>query len=256
MPNTVLEKATAGVKTLGAFVNLSTTASVEVLALAGLDYVIIDTEHGPYDIDKATELIIACEARGITPFARVRAIERPAILKLLDAGAKGLIIPYLKSVDEAKKIVAWGKYRPIGDRGFGTTRSASYGYGQERAGGIMEFFAKMNAENLLIPQCETMECLNTIEEVAAVEGIDGIFIGPYDLSISMGVAGQFDHPQMLSAYARVLSATKAADKLCYILATNPTDAIAKLSQGFDGVVATDIGFLRSGAEAYLQGVLS
>ncbi|MCL2548204.1 MAG: aldolase/citrate lyase family protein [Symbiobacteriaceae bacterium] len=254
MTNTILVKASKGEKTLGAFVNINAPASVEILALAGLDYVIIDTEHGHYDIEKATELILAAEARGITAIARVRATERPAILKLLDAGAKGLLIPYIKTVAEAKQIVSWGKYRPVGDRGYGFTRAASYGHGQDEAGGIMEFFAAMNANTLLIPQCETAECLESIEEILAVPGIDGIFIGPFDLSISLGIAGQFGHETMLAAYSRVLKAAKDTGKLCYILATTPEDAKAKLAQGFDGVVSSDVGFLKSGAAEYVQGI--
>jgi len=254
MNNAVLTKATKGKKTLGAFVNINSPASVEILALAGLDYVIIDTEHGHYDIEKATELIITSEARGITPFARVRATERPAILKLLDAGAKGLLIPYIKTVAEAKQIVSWGKYRPIGDRGYGFTRASSYGHGADAAGGIAELFAAMNANTLLIPQCETVECLENIEDILAVPGIDGIFIGPFDLSISLGIAGQFNHEIMLAAYAKILKVAKDAGKLCYILATTPEDSKTKLAQGFDGVVSSDVGFLKNGAAEYVQGV--
>jgi len=254
MQNTVLDKTGRGEGTVGAFVNVGTAASVEILALAGLDFVIIDTEHGHYDIEKATELIIASEARGMTAFARVRATERPAILKLLDAGAKGLLIPYLKTVEEAERIVSWGKYRPLGDRGYGFTRAAGYGHTTDAAGGIEPFFTMMNARTLLIPQCETAECLEQIEAILAVPGIDGIFIGPFDLSISLGIAGQFENPRMLAAYDKVLKAAKAAGKLCFILATTPEDATLKLEQGFDGVVSSDVGFLKSGAAEYLGGI--
>ena len=253
MPNNITAKAAKGEFALGAFVNIGAVASVEILALGGLDFVIIDTEHGPFEVEKALELIMAAEVRGITPIVRARATERSAILKMLDAGAQGLLIPYIKSVEEAKQIVSWGKYRPTGDRGYSFTRSGNYGHSHEAAG-IMEFFAAKNAETLLIPQCETPECLAQIDAIAAVPGIDGIFIGPFDLSISLDIAGQFTNPMLTDAFQKVLQACQNAGKLCLNLATTPEDAKAKRAMGFHAVAASDVGFLRNGVSSYIQGI--
>ncbi|MCL2497814.1 MAG: aldolase/citrate lyase family protein [Symbiobacteriaceae bacterium] len=254
MVNRLKEKATRGEAALGAFIGISSIASVEILALGGLDFVIIDTEHGPFEVETALQLIMAAELRGLTPIVRARATERSALLKMLDAGGQGLLIPYLKSVAEAESIVSWGKYRPVGDRGYSFNRSGDYGLAQEAAGGIMEYFAQKNAATLLIPQCETAECLEQIESIVALPGIDGIFIGPFDLSISLGIAGQFDHPKLQEAFRRVLQACQAANKICLNLASTPEDALAKLAMGFHGVASTDIGFLKSGVSAFVQGI--
>ena len=250
--NVLKEKAAAGKPLVGAFVNISAAASVEVLALAGLDYVIIDTEHGPFDVNEALPLILAAEARGIVPWVRVRATERPALLKMLDAGAQGLMIPYIKSVEQAESLVSWGKYRPLGDRGYGFTRSGDYGHAQVEQGGMEPFFAASNQRTLLIPQCETRECLELIESIVGIDGIDGIFVGPVDLSIALGFPGQFEHPAMLQAFARVLKACQQANKLCFTLANTAEEARVKLSQGYHGVASTDLRFLSIAAAEYVQ----
>ena len=193
MKNILKEKLAGGGKALGSFFEIGGETAVEGLGYTGLDYIIIDTEHGPFDVESSINLIRAAELKGLTSFVRVKDISRPAILKNLDIGAMGLVVPCVETVDEAKKLVEWAKYYPLGKRGFFYARKAGYGY-EEFSKNIQGYFDTCNRETLLLPQCETKGCLDNIEEIAALDGVDGIFIGPYDLSVGLGIPAQFDKP--------------------------------------------------------------
>lgn len=182
----------SGEKTLGTFMELGTATAAECLGLAGLDYLIIDTEHGPFNPQSALDFIRAAKLYNITPLARVQEISRAAILKLLDVGAMGLIIPCVNTVEEAKTIVSYGKYAPVGERGVANTAGSGFWFEDYASHGMPAYFETSNRETLLFPQCETLGCLEHLEEIVILPGIDGIFVGPFDLSTAMGIPGQFD----------------------------------------------------------------
>ncbi len=117
MKNTLKAKIERGEKTVGTFFECGSTAVIESMGLAGLDYAVIDCEHGPFEAESVGEYVCAAERRGLTPLARVKEISRAAILKLLDVGAKGIIIPQVRTLDDVKTIVRYGKYIPMGERG-------------------------------------------------------------------------------------------------------------------------------------------
>ena len=213
MKNTAREKMLRGETTVGSFLEIASPTAAEALALAGFDYIIIDTEHGAGDPQSALDLIRCAKLYGTTPFARVQEISRAPILKMLDAGAMGLIIPQLNSLEEAKAVVRYGKYAPLGERG--VSGSAGTGFWQEDYArhGLPALFETANRETMLIPQCESLGCLEHLEEIVALPGIDGIFVGPYDLSTAMGIPGQFDHPDFLAALRRIQAVCQAAGKL-------------------------------------------
>lgn len=251
--NKIRAKMQEGKKVTGAFFGLDSTASVEVLGQAGLDFIMIDTEHGPIDVETASQFVIACELWGMTPFVRVKDHNRNSILKMLDIGAMGLLIPFIKTPDEVRELVGYGKYRPIGDRGFGPTRKN--GYAQDpMINKIEDYFEWANRETLLIPQCETVEALESIEEITAIEGVDGIFVGPFDLSVAMGIPKQFSAPVFVEAMQRVLAACKKNGKFCWTLGMTPQDAKAKFEMGFDGALALDTDFLAAGVRQYIEGI--
>lgn len=238
MQNTFLEKTKAGKKTIGTFFEIGQAAVGEVIALTDLDYFIIDCEHGPYDVESAGNVIRAAEGAGegkVTPLVRVKDSQRNSILKMLDIGAKGLIIPQVQSLEEIKQIVKYGKYYPVGDRGFAFTRNVKYGCAPEAKGTVQEYFDACNEKQLLIPQCETKGCLEEIEAITAVDGIDGIFVGPYDLSVALGIPAQFDKPEFKAALERILAAVKAAGKFCIIYADNEQVASERFKLGFDSI---------------------
>lgn len=253
--NTFKEKILAGIKTVGTFCELMSENVVEALGYAGLDYVVFDNEHSPIEAETNLALIRAAEYGGITPLARVKGISRPALLKLLDIGVQGLIVPNVKTVDDVKQLVSWSKYAPVGNRGFSASRKDGWGYMLNMS--IQDTMAFFNEQVLLIPQCETTEALESIEEIAAIDGVDGIFVGPYDLSIAMGIPGEFSNPDFVAALDRIIRACRKAGKFTMIFTANQQSAIDYLNNGFDSVsYYMDVGFLVDGCRDKMNAVRS
>lgn len=256
MKNLLREKTARGEQTVGSFLGMGGAGVAECMALAGLDYCIIDTEHGPFDVETAMDMIRAAELNGMTPLVRVKDGKRNSVLKMLDVGAKGLIIPFLNSVEEMKEIISYGKYFPLGERGVAFGRGAGYGYAEHVKNGLEDYFRICNRETMLIPQCERVGCLEHIEEITALEGIDGIFVGPYDLSASMGIPGQFDKPEFKEAVARILKACKDHGKFSMIYCGNTEIAKMRLAQGFDSAtLACDYNILTEAYQAARKAIL-
>jgi 4-hydroxy-2-oxoheptanedioate aldolase len=234
MKNLLKEKMINSEKVIGTFFELGGNTAVECLGISGLDFFIIDTEHGPFDVESSMDFIRTAELKNITPLVRIKDISRPSVLKMLDIGAKGLIVPCVESIEQARNLVEWAKYYPLGKRGFFMARPAGYGH-EDFAQNINEYFKVCNEETLLILQCETMRCFENIEDIVNIEGVDGIFIGPYDLSIGMGIPGQFNNVLFLQAIDRILKACKDAEKFSFIYTGNNAAAKKYLADGFNGV---------------------
>lgn len=232
MKNIWKEKVLRGEPTVGTFVNTGNESTIEIASMSDLDYVIIDTEHGPFDVESTANMIRVMELHDNTTLVRVKDSNRNSILKMLDVGAKGLIIPQVHSVAQVREIVEYGKYYPVGERGYAFARAAGYGHADHAKLGMLGYMEVSNRETLLIPQCETMGALEHIEEIAAMEGVDGIFIGPFDLSIAMGIPGQFDDPRFKAALVRVREACEAAGKICMIYCKNVEVARQRMAEGF------------------------
>ena len=234
MVNLVKKKITEGEHAIGTFFELGGNMAAQCLGIAGLDFFVIDTEHGPFDVESALVAVTAAEKRSVTPFVRIKDSSRSSVLKMLDIGAMGLIVPCIQTVQEVEQLVEYAKYYPFGRRGFAPTLANGYcfeGYPQN----MEEYFALANRETLLIPQCETAGCLEHIEAIAALEGVDGIFIGPYDLSIALGVPGKMDSPKLIEAINYVLKVCKANQKITMIYANTSTAAAGHFKNGFDCV---------------------
>lgn len=233
LKNELKLKLKNGKKPIGMFFDTASPYLMECLGRTGLDFVIIDNEHSPIEAETSAQLIRAAELSGLTPLCRVRDSSRPAILKLLDVGAQGLIIPNVHSVAQVEDIISYAKYYPIGQRGFCPSRKDGWGF--DGPGSVPETMAYFNAETLLIPQCETVGALSAIDEIASLSGVDGIFVGPYDLSISMGIPGQFDNPDFQAAIDRIISACRKASKFCIFFTGSPEGVAAGFKMGFDGM---------------------
>ena len=234
--NRILEKFDAGSPALGTITHLKSPTAVECIAVAGLDYVMIDMEHCPVDMSEVHACVTAADAARITPIVRLHELSRTAVLRALDLGAMGVVAPGVESAAEVQALIRYAKFPPLGERGYCMTRDGKWGYGEAYQGGLEGYFAHSNRETLLIPQCETVGCLEQIEEIAALDGVDGILIGPYDLSIAMGLPGQFAHPQFKAAVERIHNACKTNGKIAIIFAGSEQDMQARLAEGFDNLL--------------------
>ena len=234
MKNRLLELAAQGRPALGTFYELGGIAAAECLGIAGLDFMVVDTEHGPYDVESALTAITAASRRDCAPLVRGKDVTRPSVLKMLDVGAKGLIVPDVRSVEEVRRLVEYAKYYPLGRRGFAPTLASGYGFDQEAAD-VESYFALCNRETLLLPQCETVGCLEHIEEITAMDGVDGIFVGPFDLSIALGHPGEFNAPVVHDAILRVQAACKRSGKLSIIFTGSAAASRQRFAEGFDSV---------------------
>lgn len=185
---------------LGTMVSeMRTEEAAYVLAAAGFDFFVIDTEHGSADMETVQRLSRAARSAGIAPLVRITEIGYAFISRTLDAGALGLMVPHVDCADDARTVVRYAKFPPLGERGFGL-RSAVTDYSGASVAAAIEW---SNAETMLMAQVESQRALDNLDEIAAVPGVDVLLVGPTDLSIALGVPGQFLHPTMEDAYRRV-----------------------------------------------------
>ena len=193
-------------KRFGTFFELGGRGAMEALCHTGLDFVIIDTEHGCFSEETAADMILAAERGGLLPFVRIGDVRRPYVLRMLDIGARGLIVPNIRSVEEVQTLVRHAKFPPLGNRGYCPNRTTGWGSDNTAADPIA-YMQDCNERCRVIPQCETREALEQIEQIAALPGVDGIFVGPCDLSIALGIPLQFSNPVLVNACERILDAS-------------------------------------------------
>ncbi|MBR2527311.1 MAG: hypothetical protein IKE58_02410 [Blautia sp.] len=221
-------------KTFGTFFELGGRGVIEALCRTGLDYVIIDTEHGFFSEESTAEYIVAAENSGLIPFVRIGDTHRPYVLRMLDIGARGLIVPNIRTMEQVKELVSAAKFPPVGKRGYCPTRTSGWG-ADAWSRDVLPYMEECNRRCKLIPQCETKEALEQIEQIAAIPGVDGIFVGPCDLSIDLGIPLEFENPVLIQAIERILKACKDNGKESYIFAGSLADAEKWARKGFDSI---------------------
>lgn len=216
---------------IGPFIALPSPEVTELVGLAGYDFAIFDQEHGQITIDRLADLLRAAEVRGLGTIVRTSGSSRADILRPLDLGARGLIIPQVDSAEEARAIVYHARYAPGGGRGVAMPRASHFGAMSSDA-----YFSASNREVAIIVQAESQRALDNLESIAAIQGLTGIFLGPFDLSVSLGVPGQTQHPKVEQAAEQLLTVCKARDLVAGIFVTTMEEAIRRRDQGF-GFVA-------------------
>ena len=214
----------------------------EILAAAGYDWVVIETEHTAIDVSEVLRLIVAIEGRGSIPLVRLAWNDPIQAKAVMDSGAAGVLVPMVNSKADAVRAVQSVKYPPVGSRGVGLARAQGYGVTLD------EYVRNANRDSLLMVQIEHVDAVKNIDEILSVPGIDGTFIGPYDLSLSMGLAGQLRHPDVESAKQSVLKATLAHGMIPGIHLVHPDAAVDELKKcvhlGYRFIaLGTDILFL-------------
>ncbi len=225
---------------------------VEFFGSAGFDFVVIDGEHGGVDIGTARNLARAADATGITPLARVPSVDAGRILALLDSGVQGIILAHCNTVDDAEALVRATKYPPRGIRGAATgSRAAQYGYGPP----AREKIEIADAETMCIGLIEEPRAIDAIDGMLAIDGFDGCFLGPGDMSLAMGrqfFGGPETHPDVAAAIEGVRRQTLAAGTLVMEPAGSGSAARSLIDKGVQMVVLQFGQFFRTAADDYLR----
>jgi 2-keto-3-deoxy-L-rhamnonate aldolase RhmA len=232
--------------TLGTWLQINNATAAEVLSNAGYDWISIDIEHTDIDITSLTALLRGMYGRGVAPIARVATNGLLDIRRALDVGAAGVLVPFVNTAEGARRAVAAAKYPPMGVRGFSFSRANNWG---------VDFATdaeSANDETAVIVMIESKEGVENIEDIVAVEGVDAVFIGPYDLSGSYGIPGQIQDPVVRDACRRVIQACERAAKSVGLLIVRPTPEVVRqaVDDGFTLIcVGLDTVFIDQGARA-------
>lgn len=229
---------------IGLWSSLSSSYTVEVIAGAGFDWLLLDMEHSPNDLESLLGQLQAAAPYPSHPVVRVPWNDMVAIKRVLDVGAQSLLVPYVSTAQEATAAVSYTRYPPRGVRGVaGSTRATRFGR-------IKDYARRAHAEICLLVQVETEAALDQIEAICSVEGIDGVFIGPADLHASLGYAGEIANPAVKPRIDAAIRRIREAGKAPGILTPSEADARHWLECGALFVaVGADVGILARGAEA-------
>lgn len=239
----IKQKFRSGQVSVGSWMSMAHPSIAEILATAGYEWVVVETEHTAIDNSETLRLIMAIEHGGAVPLVRLAWNDPIQCKAVLDSGAAGVIVPMVNTREDAELAVKSAKYPPLGFRGVGLARAQ--GYGQT----FTDYVATANDHTLLIVQIEHKTAVENIEAILDVPGIDGTFIGPYDLSMSMGLPGQLEHPDVIAARERVLAATKARGLAPGIHLVHPDRAAADLPR----VIAAGYQFIALGTDILFLG---
>jgi 4-hydroxy-2-oxoheptanedioate aldolase len=235
------ERLRSGPPLLATFSIIPAIEVVELVGLAGFDAIILDLEHGAHGSEALGPLILAAKARDIYALVRVRSSEPTEIAAALDAGAAGVIVPQIGSLAEAKRAVLAARFAPDGNRGANPfVRAAGYS-------GRLEWFAEANRDTAILLMIEGQGGLAAAQDIAALPNLDGIFIGPMDLSHALGVPGEMANAKVVEAIRAVIAACKARSITAGIFAGTPEAAKRWIGEGVTllGVSADTITFLNS-----------
>jgi 2-keto-3-deoxy-L-rhamnonate aldolase RhmA len=206
----------------------ATTGIGRIIASSGADFAIFDMEHSGWSTETVKSLVASCGGTGLVPMVRVPATEYHLISRVLDSGAMGIMVPMVQGEEQARFIVQSAKYPPVGRRG------AAFGVAHDdySLGDVADKMRAANGESLLIALIETAAGVEAVERIAAVDGIDVLWVGHFDLTNSLGIPAQFQHPSYLEAVELVLAACRRYGKAAGFMVASPEEAEAKLAQGF------------------------
>ena len=241
--NTFKQALREGRPQIGCWASLCSNLTTEVLAGAGFDWLLLDMEHAPNEVPGVFGQLQAMVGGTAAPVVRPAWNDAVQFKRILDTGVLNLLVPYVQNAQEARAAVAATRYPPQGVRGVASLHRAN------RFGRDKEYQHQVNGEVCVLVQIETREALNNLEAIAAVEGVDGLFIGPSDLAAALGFLGQNNHPEARAATEDAIVRIRRAGKAAGILAPLETDARHWLAQGCTVVaVGSDLNLLARGSE--------
>jgi 2-keto-3-deoxy-L-rhamnonate aldolase RhmA len=221
-----------------------------MLAACGLDFVIFDMEHGRCDLSLLAEMVASCRGSDIVPIARVPDVAYAPLSRALDVGARGIMVPRVESRQQAEDIVSQLKYAPQGRRGV----ALGIAHDLYRAGGS-DFFASTNEEIAVILLLETERAFHNLDEIISVPGVDVAWIGHYDLTVSMGIPAQFEHPRLLAAMDELVSVCRRHGVAPGFLPPSAESAVRWINKGFRAIsLGSDIGVFLDGVRRFREHV--
>ena len=251
-PNALKRKLKDGHSVFGPFMMMASPAATEVVAAAGFDFCLFDMEHGTFDIETVENCLRACELHDVVGLIRTPDGSPQTVSRILDAGAQGILVPHVKSADQAASVVSAMTFGPPGARGINAvSRAANYGKCD-----YLEFFREADEETLIMIQIEDREAADELDAIAQVPGLDVIFCGPYDLSRSLGHIGRPEHPEVKRVVERIVEVA-AAKENCVpgIYVGSPEGAAEWQSKGARlFAYGGDVGLLGQGAKAAFESI--
>ena len=237
--------------TVGSWITLGHPAIAEIFAKAGFDWLVVDLEHSTISMEQAGDLIRVIDLAGSTPLVRLTCNDADQIKRVMDAGAHGIVVPMVNSAEEAMQAVAATRYAPQGKRGVGLARAQGYG------ATFRDYLTWQEEGPLVIVQIEHKDAVDNLEKILTAPGVDGFIIGPYDLSCSMGIPGEFDHPDFIDVMEHIRATGKRLQVPGGLHVVEPDRLLLEktIADGYTFIAySVDIRMLDSGAREGLNGL--
>lgn len=247
--STTKDKLRQGQPVLGGWSLTGHPALAEIMAGEGVDFLVADMEHTPISVENFYQLALAASGSGCELLARLPSCDAVLAKQVLDMGASGIIVPSVNTPAEAAQSVAIAKFPPVGIRGASLCRATGYG------SHFHEYFNNHNDNVLVVIMLEHITAVHHADAILATPGVDAVLIGPYDLSASMGLAGQLQHPEVLAAQAAILAACLRHHVApgIHVVASDANEVRQRIAQGFRFIpCGIDTLFVRAGCQAMLQ----
>jgi 2-keto-3-deoxy-L-rhamnonate aldolase RhmA len=242
-------KLAKGETVFGAWISAGSPTVLDVLRNFSFDWFLFDMEHTPISIETVGRMMQVLNGSTAAPLVRIGQIDQAAFKSVLDAGAQGVIVPLVNTPEEAERAVRFCKYPPRGVRGVAGSKAADYGLT------LAKYIRTANDETSVIVQIETPQAIENIDKIVAVEGVDIAFVGPSDLTMTLGLLDDRNNPKVVEAMLKVVKACNAAGKVPGVMAVTPDEAKLAVQRGFRFItIGTDVKFLTLGAKAFLESV--
>lgn len=224
---------------------------VQLIKLSGFDFFIADNEHGFFSYKKLKDLMLYAKALGICSLIRIPEISRDVVLKCMDLGSGGLMAPNVETVEEARRLVEYAKYAPMGDRGVNPVAAHS----QYNPGNLINYMKRANEETILFAMLESQKGLNNLTEILMVDGIDAVLVGPVDFTQSSGFLGKYDSSEFENDMKKTIEIAKKTEKAAGISFGDPDAIIKWLDNGMQiGLLGNEIAFMLKAAKADVKKV--
>ncbi len=248
--NSTKERLRNGETVYGCFVRYPNAALIEVLGYCGWDFIVFDGEHGTIEPADCEHMVRSAELQGITPMVRVPVNQQHVILRFLDTGAQGLHVPMVKSAADAEAVVKAVKYQPRGLRGLAAVRAADYA----QRSPFGEYVARANAETLVVAHIETEDAVERLSDIMRVDGLDVVFLGPTDLSNSLGFPGELQNPKVQAVFQRFVETVSGSHVALGIMVANAEAAHLWKERGARYIAVGLESLLNPACRNYLKAV--